>query len=116
MVIEELYALMQSVGCPVYAFATETVQDCIVYQYIPLLSDGVKEQGRLETTIITQDMEKAYRLLEKLKGALLTVGDERKTNGIYEISHNGGGCLENAETNTIHLKANFTVKSRARKE
>lgn len=116
MVIEELYALLQSVGCPVCAFGTDSLRDCIVYQYIPLLSDGIKEQGRLETTIITQDMDKAYRLLEKLKEALLTVGDERKTNSIYEIFHNGGGCLENAETNTIHLKANFTVKSRVRKD
>lgn len=115
MIVEELFSILNTIGCPVMALATENKTDCVVYQYIPLLSDGIKEQGRLETTAIASDLKTAYSMIENIKSVLLTIGDERKTETILEITQNGGGCLENTDTHLFHLKANFTVKSRVRK-
>ena len=97
----------------IYPFGTCKVQDCITYKFSNLTSDGVKEQNRFSVTIISKDMARAYKILELTKNALLTVGDEAKTNNILEISLNGGGDpMENLETGTVHIKAIFIVKNR----
>lgn len=115
MINRELYRLLESSGYPVYAFATTEAADCIVYQYILLTSDGIKEQGRLETTIIAGTLEKGQTMLQKVKDTLLTIGDEKRTETILEIALNGGGVLENPDTGTVHLKAIFSVKNRYRR-
>lgn len=126
MVLDELLELLQSddklkelLGVTeedpkIYAFGVDEIRDCIVYKLIPQTSDGVKEQSRFEVTIITQDMGLGLEVLEQVKTILLTIGDQTKTTNILEISLNGGGCLENIETNTIHHKAYFIIKSRRR--
>ena len=97
----------------IYPFATRKVHDCIVYKFVPLTSDGIKEQNRFSITVISKDMIKAMHILEAVKKVLLTVGDEPKTNNILEISLNGGGDpVENLETGTVHIKANFIIKNR----
>lgn len=98
----------------IYPFGADSVKDCIVYKLIPQTDDGIKEQSRLEITIITHDIGLGLNILEALKNILVTVGDMPKTSNILEISLNGGGCLENLETNTIHHKAYFIIKSRRR--
>lgn len=96
----------------IYPFATEEIQDCITCKFVPLVSDGVKEQSRLELTCISQDMLRAIQILETVKACLLTVGDTQKTDAITEISLNGGSSpLENETTGTVHIKAHFTIKN-----
>ena len=97
----------------IYPFGTHKIQDCIVYKLVPLTSDGIEEQNRFSITVISKDMIKAMKILEAVKKVLLTVGDEPKTNNILEISLNGGGDpVENLETGTVHIKANFIIKNR----
>lgn len=97
----------------IYPFSTSVVQDCIVYKFVPLTSDGIKEQNRIEITAISRDMYRALKILELVKSALITIGDEPKTKNILEISLNGGGTpMENESTGTVHIKANFIVKNR----
>ena len=41
MIAEQLKTMMTETGYPISCIATARKCDCIVYQYIPLLSDGV---------------------------------------------------------------------------
>ena len=100
----------------IYPFGTEHIQECIIYKFIPITSDGIKEQNRLELTIITVDDLRGLSILETVKSILLTRGDTQKTSNILEVSLNGGGTLENLETGTIHRSAFFIVKNRIRKD
>lgn len=115
MIITTLYNVLLSVGYPVKPFGTEIIEDCILYKLVPVSNDGVKQQDRLEITVISTDLLTAYTMLENVKKAILTIGDEKINDDILEISLNGGGSLENIETKTYHLKAYFIVKSRYRK-
>lgn len=97
----------------IYPFSTDVVQDCITYKFVPLTSDGIKEQNRFDVTVISRDMHRALKILELTKDALITIGDEPKTKSILEISLNGGGTpMENESTGTVHIKANFIIKNR----
>ena len=117
MILDELLELIKLLGYPVCPFGAEKSKgDCIVYNLIPLMSDMVKEQNRFEVTIISSDFVKGVKMLEEVKATLLTFGDIPKSDSILEINLNGGGSLENLETNTFHFKAFFIVKSRYRKE
>lgn len=117
MILKELIELIKPLGYPVCPFGVEKSKgDCIVYNFIPLTSDMIKEQNRFELTIISSDFVKGVKMLEEVKATLLTFGDIPKSDSILEINLNGGGSLENLETNTFHFKAFFIVKSRYRKE
>ena len=54
-------------------------------------------------------------MIEKIKQELITLGDKTLTNNILTINLNGGGSLENLETNTFHFKAFFNIKSKFRR-
>lgn len=116
MILDELLNLIKPLGYPIYPFGTETTEDCIVYNFIPITSDKIKEQNRIEITVISRSMEKGLKILTEVKEVLLTFGDNQKTNNILEITLNGGGSLENLGTNTFHFKAFFIVKNRYRKD
>lgn len=115
MVLNELLNILKSLGYPVKPFGTDEIEDCIVYNFIPLTSDKIKEQNRLEITVISKSMSDGLKTLEDVKGLLLTQGDEQLTDSILNVALNGGGSLKNLETNTFHFKANFIVLSRYRK-
>jgi len=116
MIITTLYKILLSLGYPVKPYATDTIEDCILYKLVPVSNDGVKQQDRLEITVISTNLLTAQQMIEKIKCALLTIGDTQFNNDILEISLNGGGSLENVETNTYHLKAYFIMTSKYRKE
>lgn len=116
MILKQILTVLQGTGYKIYPFGAPKAEDCIVYNFVPLINDGVKEQSRLEITVISKSMSKAYEMLGKTEAKLLTVGDEKFNNDILEISLSGGGSLENLETETIHLKAYFIVKNRYRKD
>lgn len=115
MVLDELLSILKTLGYPVKPFGTPEIEDCIVYNFIPLTSDKIKEQSRLEITVISKSMSDGLEILEGVKEILLTRGDEQLTDRILNIALNGGGSLENLETNTFHFKANFIVLSRYRR-
>ena len=97
----------------IYPLATHKIQDCIVYNLATLMSDHVIEQHRLSMTVISKGLIKALTISSKVKNILLTLGDEPKTEHILEITLNGGSePIENIDTGTIHIKANFIIKTR----
>lgn len=96
----------------IYPFGTQVIQDCIWYNFTNLSSDKLKEQNRFSVTCISQDIGRALQMMKLVKDCLLTLGDEQRTNDILAISLNGGSDpMENIETGTIHIKANFIVKN-----
>ena len=115
MVLNELLGILKPLGYPIKPFGTTAIEDCIVYNFVPLTSDKIKEQYRLEITAISRIMDRGLKILEDVKGLLLTQGDEQLTDCILDVALNGGGSLENLETGTFHFKANFIVLSRYRK-
>lgn len=84
----------------------------ISYKWIPLTSNSIKRQDRLEIMVIHADYEIAINILERVKKLLLTTGDTQFSNRILSISQNGGGCIENPDTHDINLSCFFIVKSR----
>lgn len=116
MIITDLYNALVSLKYPVRPFGTDKIEDCIIYNIVPVSNDGAVQQDRLEITVISKDLLTAQRMLEQVKKVLLTVGDTKFNNDILDISLNGGGSLENLETETYHLKAYFIVTSKYRKE
>lgn len=84
----------------------------VSYKFVPIASDGVKRQDRLEITVIHPDYEIAVAILERIKKLLITVGDKPFNNQILKITQNGGGAIENHDTHNINLLCFFIVKSR----
>ena len=111
MVIETLIDSLIPLAYPIYAFGTEYIKDCIVYNLVPVESNKIVEQHRLELTIIALSYEKGFKMVEEIKDTLITLGAEGKGK-ILKIEQNGGGMLFNESTKTYHFKLNFTVKSR----
>ena len=116
MILDQLLEVLRPLGYPLRPYGSEEIEDCIVYNFVPVSSDKIKEQNRLEITVIALSVGKGLEMLEEIKEALLTLGDQNKTDNILEISLNGGGSLENIETKTFHFKAFFIVKSRYGKD
>lgn len=115
MILDELLNILKPLGYPLYPFGASEISNCIVYNFVPITSDKIKEQNRLEITIISLNIETGLKILSEVKEALLTFGDNKLNNDILEVTLNGGGSLENLETNTFHFKANFIIKNRYRK-
>lgn len=84
----------------------------IAYKWVPLTSNGIKGQYRLEITAINQDYEVADNIVKRVKKLLLTTGDTPFSNRLLSISQNGGGIIENPDTHDINLSCFFVVKSR----
>ena len=86
--------------------------DGIGYTFIPLTSDGVKEQSQFELTIINTDLLRCYEIKEQLDELLITIGDTPLTNSILEVGQNGGGYYFDGDLKMFKLKANYTILSR----
>ena len=116
IILDEILSILKPLGYNIYPFGTEKIENCIIYNLIPISSNKIIEENRLEITVISLDMETGLKIVEKIKQELITLGDKPLTNNILTINLNGGGSLENLETNTFHFKVFFNVKSRYRKE
>lgn len=89
--------------------------DSIVYRFVNLMSDRIKEQNRLEISCLSYDYLKANEILERVKNVLLTFCDNQFNDDILEIALNGGGYLYDEDTNIHIVKAFFIVKNRYRR-
>ena len=115
IILDEILCILKTLGYNIYPFGTEKIENCIIYNLIPISSNKIIEQNRLEITVISLDMQIGLKMLENIKQALITLGDKSLTNNILAINLNGGGSLENLETNTFHFKAFFNIKSKFRR-
>lgn len=114
-VLDEILNVLSPLGYNIYPFGTDKIEDCVVYNLIPTSSNKIIEQNRLEITVICLDMGIGLQMIENIKKVLITLGDNGLNNNILSIELNGGGSLENLETNTFHFKAFFNIKSKYRK-
>jgi len=113
--IKEINSLLEKTGYTVNTFSSDYKEgNSINYIIIPSSSDGIKEQYRLEITIISDSFLKGAIMLDDVKEVLLTQADEKKTDTILSIELNGGGNMINYLTKTYHMKAYFVIKTRMR--
>ncbi|WP_069999445.1 hypothetical protein [Cellulosilyticum sp. I15G10I2] len=111
----ELNALLNPtvIDNKIYMYDTNKDCNCIVYKFIPLTSNGIKAQARLEITCISKDYIVAEQILEQVKKILLTIGSKHnQLNSIKNVSLNGGGSLKDSDLNTFQLKGFFILTYR----
>lgn len=92
--------LREATGLPVRPFATHEIEPCLVYKYSTDSDNGSKRTDCLELRIIAFDMEQLLSIDKKVRKALLKKGDG--TGRITHIGLNGGGVLEERNSQTIH--------------
>ena len=112
IILDEILNMLKSLGYKIYPFGTDKIEDCVIYSLIPISSNKVIEQNRLEITVICLDIGIGLQMIENIKQILITLGDNGLNNNMLSIELNGGGSLENVETNTFHFKAFFNIKSK----
>lgn len=88
--------------------------DCLVYSYVPLISDGVIIQSRIEINCYSSDYVKGYKLLRAVQRLLITVGDSTLNNTILNIEQNGGGYIFDENIKVHMFKAIFSIQEKAR--
>lgn len=101
--------IKEATGLNVYAFAAPRVEECVVYKYTSISDDGVTERARLEVRVIAFTLAEAIEIEKAIKQSLLFKGDGSKIQGIVKIDSNGGGCLEELGSGTIHLFSNYEI-------
>lgn len=111
-ILDEIIEKLKIVGYPFYHLGTEKIEDCIIYKLEQISSDKIKEQYKLSLNIIALSFEKGLKMQDKIKDIFLTFGDNVASVSIMEISLNGGGIMENLETDTYHFKLYFILKTR----
>lgn len=84
----------------------------VAYKWVTLTDDGVKQQHRLEITVIDKSYGKCTLISKRIQDILLTVGDKTFNNDILTIEQNGGGVLQQEDTGYIYVKSYFTIKTR----
>ncbi|MBS5794885.1 MAG: hypothetical protein KIC92_09100 [Clostridiales bacterium] len=112
IILDEILNILKFLGYKIYPFGTDKIENCVIYNLIPISSNRVIEQSRLEITVICLDIGIGLQMIENIKKVLITLGDNGLNNNILSIELNGGGSLENVETSTFHFKAFFNIKSK----
>ena len=112
-VAEDISTILNSTGYTISAYAASIDElDCIVYTLISQTADAAKEEYRLEITAISKDFVTAMTMLDTVKKAVVTKGDMPLTEHILSAEQTGGGNIYNYGTNTHHIKAFFTLKTK----
>lgn len=110
MIMKELIPLIQSAtGLEVKPFQTNKIEECVIYKEYPLNDDGAVCQMRLELRVVGKSLARCEELSQKIKQVLITIGDMKKQSDILECRQNGGGCLRDESTQTIHNLLYFTI-------
>ena len=93
---------------PLLPFETNKIQDCVCYKYYCDGDNGAVAQYRLELRIISKTVARATDIRNEILQALVTVADNEKL-GYKSCELNGGGTLQDADTNTIHTLLYFDI-------
>lgn len=96
----------------IYLLSTSDTGDCIVYTWELIGADGIIKEYRLKIVAITNDYDIGQQLLNAINNELVTVGDITKHFKILECNQNGGGLMDNFETNKIHATRYYYIKSK----
>lgn len=108
--------LKQATNLPVQAFdLTPTTEEIngVVYKLIQTNDNGAVAQWRLEVRLITSNLRESEILKSNILKALVTTGDEQKSENILTCQLNGGGSLKDYNTNTVHNIMYFDLITRS---
>ena len=111
MITDIVSALESATSLDVHPFWTDELKECIVYEWTPRSDDGSKQNAQMMIRIKTKTMERAEELALAVKGALISLGDEKK-NGAW-CKQNGGGTLKNEATGFIDYIMYFDLVYRS---
>ena len=103
----ELLLKPTATNSKIHMFSTK---EGIAYKLIPLTSDGIKGQYRLEITVVHKDYDVAMSILDRVKKLLITFSDTPFNNKIKSIGQTGGGIIENPDTKDINLTCLFILR------
>lgn len=112
--IQELIQLIEvASGLSVIPFQTEKIEPCVIYKYYPQSDDGAVTQYRLELRVIAFSLGEAEEISNRIRKAIITIGDSKKIDSILSCNLNGGGVLKDNGTNTTHkiMYFNMIVRS-----
>lgn len=113
MITDIITALDDATSLPIKPLYTDTIENCIVYNYYPTSDDGAVQQARLELRLITNTMANGELYRIKILQALVPIGDNTNIDGIYKCVLNGGGSLYEGSTNTFHTLLYFDIITRS---
>ena len=92
--------LMRTAIDPVPLIANKTAYgggDAVVYDLTTISYDKLGRKMRVKATIISDTMEHALDIENKLDEALITFGDKPLTETVLSCSHNGGGWMNDGD-------------------
>lgn len=84
---------------------TDKAEKVIIYNYYPTAAF----KYRLELRVISFTFADATETANAIIKGLCNFGDSNKIEGISAIDLNGGGCLKDNQTNTIHRLMYFDI-------
>ena len=114
MIAELITYLRKNTPYKYYFNGTDSIQDCVVYNYYETSNDGIKETYHLELHIIIKGTkEKSLLKVEEMKNTInkliLTRADNKLTDRIRKVYQNGGGQLIDSNTDTIHQMIYYDI-------
>lgn len=103
MIVPDILKLLrEETGLFTYPFSAPAVEECLVYDLVPISDNGVRKESRLEIRIIAFSLKKAEQIDEQIRKLLLDIGDNNKIDGLSSIKITGGGTMQDLGTNTVH--------------
>jgi len=111
----ELSALLQATAenSKIFAYNADIVElPCITYVFTPVSDNKIIRTDRLEINSISQSFSEALAIDAQIRELMLTFADGQFNNRILNIEINGGGSMENMETNTYHYTVYFIIDSK----
>ena len=81
---------------------TKRLDNVIMYEETPNSNDGVKQQLRIQLTVVCDTEEQYAKIYKRICKDLLTPDDRPLTDTIRKIEINGGGSLHDADRQKYH--------------
>lgn len=110
MIIEEIVSILNNStvltsllgGEHIYPYQTDYLGECVIFQVTPQVDNKAHQTMRMQLSIITKTISKAFEIEKVLKQLLLTKGDEPLTSNILQVEANGGGSLYDYNRQMYH--------------
>lgn len=105
-------AIEEATGLPVKPLGSNSIEECVCYQWTPSADDGAVSVIELELRIITKTISASEQARPQILSALVTVGDEGKL-GYNQCYLNGGGQVYDPETKLYHTVMYLYITSKS---
>jgi hypothetical protein len=105
--------LMRTAIAPIPLIANRTGYggaDAVIYDLTTISYDKLKRLMRVKATIVSDSMENALAIENKLDEALVTFGDNPLTDTVLSCSHDGGGWMTDGDRHIRIAYYETTIK------